>query len=276
MSEIGIVVSSGQRCVRLGLLSSIPLPSHDAGVHDGGGPNAGSPAGRPLSRSRARKWLSVSRRPGIAVDTNLLRTHYTPSQRAAYAARIANMKVGGAAAQSGNRGNSPYSPVSLAAAAEKLSVDRSQVVQAKRVAREAEPEVIAAVERGHLTLHAAKAITKNVLGDDALTKLAIRIHARAIRRCGELLKQLEPKHGANQNIKGPESPKVLTRTQAAEDAGLSDDERKWALRVANVPADSFERQVESESPPTVRRLAEQGTKSRPKPEPLAANSARCA
>ena len=97
--------------------------------------------------------------------------------------------------------------------------------------------------------------------DDQLRKLADRIQARAIRRCGELLKQIEPANGARTDIepRAGDLPK-LTRTEAAESAGLSEHQRKTALRVASVPDDDFERQVESESPPTVTALAEQGKK----------------
>ncbi len=49
--------------------------------------------------------------------------------------------------------------------------------------------------------------------------MADRIQARAIRRCGELLKQIEPANGANQNIREGNHPKV-TREMAAADAGL--------------------------------------------------------
>jgi hypothetical protein len=42
--------------------------------------------------------------------------------------------------------------------------------------------------------------------------------------------------------------------QAAEEAGLSRRQAVTAIRVANVPADEFERQVESDSPPTVTAL----------------------
>ena len=52
--------------------------------------------------------------------------------------------------------------------------------------------------------------------------MADRIQARAIRRCGELLKQIEPKQGANQNIRDGADMKVLTRTQVAQEAGLSE------------------------------------------------------
>ena len=98
--------------------------------------------------------------------------------------------------------------------------------------------------------------------DERLFKMAMRIQARASRRCGELLEQIQPARGANQNIKGDAPPKVATRASVARAAGLSDDQRKTALRVAAVPREDFERQVESDEPPTVTALAEQGTKKR--------------
>ncbi len=42
--------------------------------------------------------------------------------------------------------------------------------------------------------------------------------------------------------------------ETAARAGLSERQRKTALRVASVPADVFEYQVESDSPPTVTKL----------------------
>lgn len=92
---------------------------------------------------------------------------------------------------------------------------------------------------------------------------AARIQARAIWRCGELLKEIEKQHGANQNIGDGDGPKVYTRKEAAEDAGLSERQQKTAVRVANVPKEEFEAQVESDSPPTVTALAEQGTRKLP-------------
>ena len=52
----------------------------------------------------------------------------------------------------------------------------------------------------------------------------------------------------------------MTRTQAAIDAGLSERQRKTALRVAAVPAAEFETAIEGANPPTVTALAERGTK----------------
>lgn len=100
--------------------------------------------------------------------------------------------------------------------------------------------------------------------DEQLTKMAVRIQARAIRRCGELLKQIEPQSDANlkQNRKDGTVPSV-TRTDAATEAGLSERQRKTALRVATVPEEQFNESVESDNPPTITQLADQGKKPRP-------------
>ena len=51
----------------------------------------------------------------------------------------------------------------------------------------------------------------------------------AAERCGELLRAITPKQGANQNFRGGASPKV-TRTSAARDAGLSRDQKRTAAQ----------------------------------------------
>lgn len=105
--------------------------------------------------------------------------------------------------------------------------------------------------------------------DTEMEKTAQRIRARAIRRCGELLKEVEKKHGANQNISAADDTKVSngttvvepiveTRKTAAEDAGMSKRQAVTAIRVANVPQETFVDQVESDNPPTITKLAEQG------------------
>ena len=96
--------------------------------------------------------------------------------------------------------------------------------------------------------------------DDSLLKMAQRIKARAIRRTGELLKQIESAQGQRTDkLKGDASPK-FTRTQAAERVGLSPDQQKQAIRVSNIPAAEFEKVVESENPATVTELAERRKK----------------
>lgn len=99
--------------------------------------------------------------------------------------------------------------------------------------------------------------------DEELMKMAIRIRDRAIRRAGELLKQIDP--GKNRFDSRGDGDGPSNRKEAAAEAGMSERQAKTALRVANVPADEFEEQVEGDNPPTVTALAKQGTKSAPKP-----------
>jgi hypothetical protein len=94
--------------------------------------------------------------------------------------------------------------------------------------------------------------------DKEMENTAMRIRARAIRRCGELLDQIEKKQGGDRrDQRGGKSP-LVSRKSAAKAAGMSDDQMKDALRVAKVNGESFERQMESDNPPTITALAEQG------------------
>ena len=107
--------------------------------------------------------------------------------------------------------------------------------------------------------------------DTTLHHLALRIQARAQRRMGELLKQVPRGDAAGANLMqhrrdggGP----PVTRTQIARDAGLSERQRKTALRIASVPEPDFTAAIDSPKPPTVTALAAMGTSSRPaQPEP---------
>lgn len=98
--------------------------------------------------------------------------------------------------------------------------------------------------------------------DDTLLTYAQRIQGRAVRRAGELLKQIPRANGANQNIKEGDLPKV-TRESAASDAGMSEHQRKTALRVASVDAAEFEAAIESANLPTITEIAEAGRKKQP-------------
>lgn len=49
-----------------------------------------------------------------------------------------------------------------------------------------------------------------------------------------LLKQIEPAHGANQNISEGDRTNVLTREGATREAGMSPHQAKQATRIANV------------------------------------------
>lgn len=101
--------------------------------------------------------------------------------------------------------------------------------------------------------------------DETLFKTAMRIKGRAIRRAGELLKEVEPKHigRPTQEIREGTRPNSPTRKSVAEAAGLSPHQTKEALRVASIPKVHFEELIESDQPPTITALAKQGTKPAP-------------
>ena len=103
--------------------------------------------------------------------------------------------------------------------------------------------------------------------DDTLRKQCDRIQARAQRRMGELLKAIErPEQGGRPKKNGGGASPV-SRASAARDAGLSRDQQKVAVRVANIPAKDFEQAVESDEPPTVTALAQMGKRPAAKPSP---------
>lgn len=99
--------------------------------------------------------------------------------------------------------------------------------------------------------------------DETLMKMATRIKARATRRAGELLMQIEPDKGGRPSETGAGTHTSFTRADAARDAGMSKHQQVQATRIASVPAADFERQVESPKPPTLTQLAAQGIKPRP-------------
>ena len=100
--------------------------------------------------------------------------------------------------------------------------------------------------------------------DEGLYKVALRIQARAIRRCGELYKEIAPSVGGSPTH-ATNAADGTSRQKAAAEAGLSARQANTALRLASVPESDFESQVESGTPPTVSSLAEQGTRKRPAP-----------
>jgi hypothetical protein len=94
--------------------------------------------------------------------------------------------------------------------------------------------------------------------DESLEKMAQRIRARAVRRCGELLKEI-PKAAPGRKS-GDAPPPISPRVQAARAAGMSIDQTKDAMRVAQVDRKDFEDAIESDDPPTITELAERGTR----------------
>lgn len=89
--------------------------------------------------------------------------------------------------------------------------------------------------------------------NDTLRAMADRIQARAVRRCGELLRQIPPAKNQHDAASRAHDGAVMSRSEAAHQAGMSERQKVAALRVASVPAPEFEEQVESPKPPTARR-----------------------
>lgn len=96
--------------------------------------------------------------------------------------------------------------------------------------------------------------------DDALHRMAMRIKARAIQCCGELLKQLDGRGGDRTDSKSMVDHTSATQSFAANEAGLSKHQQVQAVRVANVPKLEFEQAIAKEKPTTVTKLAKMGTK----------------
>ena len=87
--------------------------------------------------------------------------------------------------------------------------------------------------------------------------MAQRIQARAIRRMGELLAEIP-------SLKGVKLPQktAMTRTAIARGAGVDEHRQATAIRMAAVPAATFEREVERERPPSITKLSALGVKRR--------------
>lgn len=97
--------------------------------------------------------------------------------------------------------------------------------------------------------------------DTTLHNLALRIQQRAQRRMGEILKSI-PRGDEATRFGQAGGGQPVTRGQMAANAGLSDRQRKTALRIASVPEAEFESAIESNHPPTVTEMAMRGTATR--------------
>ena len=93
----------------------------------------------------------------------LIRTHYTVGQRANYAAQIATRGPGEHGSNPSNDGfpkGEPNTGLTEPEAAKRFGVSALSVQRAKRVRRNAVPEVVAALEHGAITLNRAETISK--------------------------------------------------------------------------------------------------------------------
>jgi len=105
--------------------------------------------------------------------------------------------------------------------------------------------------------------------DRSLETMALKIRARATRRCGELMGEFQPhgpKGGRPSTNGGREAP--VSQRGAARAAGLSKDQERQARRLAAIPEQEFEEMVERDEPATLTELEQRGKRAleRPKPE----------
>ena len=98
--------------------------------------------------------------------------------------------------------------------------------------------------------------------DDEMQKYAERIRARATRREGELWKQLDGRGGDRSKRDASDHFAKETQKDMRDHIGVSERHVRQAVRVANIPEDDFNAQVESTKPPTLSQLAQQGIKPR--------------
>ena len=98
--------------------------------------------------------------------------------------------------------------------------------------------------------------------DETLERTASRIRARAVRRAGELLQQVDGRGSHWESKRDATGPSISQRALANQ-AGMSDRQAKTAVRVANVPDETFERMIEGEEKVTVTKLANMGKQTRP-------------
>lgn len=89
--------------------------------------------------------------------------------------------------------------------------------------------------------------------DRGMVEMATRIRARAIRRAGELLKQVPSAQGTRNDLGSPGN--LSGKVAAGKTAGLSAKQIKQATKLAKIPADTFEMAVEATPPPTTQQLA---------------------
>lgn len=110
-----------------------------------------------------------------AAALNLLRTHYTEGQRSMYGTKLATLRQGESVANASIKAfdktpvKSPAqaAPITQTAAAKLVGVARASLQDAKRVRRDAIPAVAEAVERGAISLYAAKKIADVPKADQA-------------------------------------------------------------------------------------------------------------
>jgi hypothetical protein len=106
--------------------------------------------------------MEESALPGYVLSLNTMRNHLTPASRAMYAAEVAGLVHGSNQFQKKEETDITASSISIQAAADAVGVHSTTVDRAKKIKREAAPEVTDAIRKGSLSLHAAREIISAV------------------------------------------------------------------------------------------------------------------
>ena len=99
------------------------------------------------------------------------------------------------------------------------------------------------------------------IGDDSLARVVDRIQFRAIRRLGQMLLEIPDNNRGRPGKNRADDRPNLTRSQAATEIGLSEYQRKIAIRLASILEEQFEESVEGGA--NLTELSDLGTKKKP-------------
>lgn len=146
---------------------------------------------------------------GFVISLNLHRRHLTESQRAAVAAKLANLKVGDNQHKAGPA-NLPDHSISQAQAAEMLNVSERSVRAAAKVLHDGDEELVHAVERGDVAVSAAAKVAERPKEEqrEIVQQGRVKEVAKAARHVGK------PKTG-------PKADAIREELKAAQERGVS-------------------------------------------------------
>lgn len=116
----------------------------------------------------------------FVLSHNIARRHLTPSQLSMIAARVANMRVGGREA---NAQICAIGSVSQDDAADQVGVSRRSVQSARKVIDSGRADLVEAVDRGEMSVHAATEIVRReVIGEPAAPAPDMSIAQKNLRK----------------------------------------------------------------------------------------------
>lgn len=138
-----------------------------------------------------RRWNGEGSLVDIVVSLNLKRRHLSESQRAMVAQKLVTTELGSNQFKPGGMGSQICVPITQTKAAKLLNVSPRNISSAKKVARDAEPEIVEWVEQGDLSVSAAEELAelpkerqKQIVkkGRKAAKEILTKIREKAVRR----------------------------------------------------------------------------------------------